>query len=147
MKTLQNFFSRTTLVVGLICWLCFFLPNVKAQQGTWTHPVYDERPLSLQVDTTKTSKGKLAMGTTFLPMQTTAVHFGQSQTAEFTITWKDNKLEVLYGKETKPSEAVKQFFNWLKEYSEQTYYILKKDDYEFTNGFGYEMYFRVKGKK
>lgn len=40
MKTLQNFFSRTTLVVGLICLLCFFLPDVKAQEKTDTTKLY-----------------------------------------------------------------------------------------------------------
>ncbi len=107
--------------VALIALLCFFLPDVKAQDKG--------------VDAMKNRiVSKSLIGTTFLPIQTTSFHFGQSQDAEFTITWKDNKLEVLYGKETKPSEAVKQFFNWLKEYSEQNYYIIKKEDLDKVLG-------------
>lgn len=112
---LQIIKTQITALLFLICWLCFFLPDVKAQnKGVDT---LENRIVS-----------KSLIGATFLPIQPTALHFGQSQEAEFTITWKDNKLEVLYGKETKPSEAVKQFFNWLKEYSERNYYIIKKED-------------------
>lgn len=121
---LQLLKSRMTIVVFLICLLCFFLPDVKAQQVT----------IFQQVDTNKTLKGGLSIRKTFIPMQTTALHFGLSQEAEVIITWKNNKLEVLYGKETKPSEAVKQFFNWLKEYSEQNYYIIKKEDLDKVLG-------------
>lgn len=46
MKTLQNFFSRTTLVVGLICLLCFLLAGcnewkVKKHGGFMTPDVYE----------------------------------------------------------------------------------------------------------
>ena len=112
---LQRTKFQTVFVIALICGLCFFLPEVKAQNKG--------------VDSVKNRiVSKSLIGATFLPIQTTAFHFGQTQEAEFTITWKDNKLEVLYGKETKQSEAVKQFFNWRKDYSEQNYYIIKKED-------------------
>ena len=74
------------------------------------------------------------IGVTVSPPQMNSIHFGQSEGARFTITWKDNKLEILYGKETKPSEAVKQFFNWLEEYAKQNYYIIKKEDLDKVLG-------------
>ena len=116
-------YKYSVLLIGtfLICELCFFLPDVKAQNKGG--------------DTLKSRiTSNVLIGATFMPTQTTAIHFGESQEVEFTITWKDNKLEVLYGKETKPSEAVKQFFNWLKEYSERNYYIIKKDDLDKVLG-------------
>lgn len=98
MKTSTNFFSRTILVVGLIFLLGFILPEVKAQNKG--------------VDTMKNRIiSKSLIGATFLPVQTTSFHFGQSQEAGVTITWEDKKIDVLYGKGTKPSDAVKQFFN------------------------------------
>lgn len=54
-----------------------------------------------------------------------SITFGNG--ANFSITWKNGNLEILYGKETKPSEAVKQFFDWLKKYIEQDYYVIQKD--------------------
>ena len=62
MKTLQNFFSRTMLVVGLICWLCFFLPEAEAQEhgdlrnnpNTKALEIYVDVILSVDWDTTKT---------------------------------------------------------------------------------------------
>jgi len=44
----------------------------------------------------------------------------------FIITFENGNIGILYGKETKPNEAVKQFFNWLKDYIKGEYYIIEK---------------------
>jgi len=41
---------------------------------------------------------------------------------------KDGRLEILYDKDIKPSESVKQFFEWVKMYVAQEYYLIKRKD-------------------
>lgn len=41
---------------------------------------------------------------------------------------KDGRLEITYDKDIKPSESVKQFFEWVKEYVKGEYYIIKRKD-------------------
>ena len=61
----------------------------------------------------------------YYPEHIKQIHFGNWDNG-FTITWENGDIEILYGKETKPSETVKQFFSWLKDYIKGEYYIIRK---------------------
>lgn len=67
------------------------------------------------------------------------------------ISWKDGVLDITYTDSTKVTEAVKKFFDWVKGYMENDYYVLDKKDYQFaelfTDGWSYKMYFKLKEKK
>ena len=56
------------------------------------------------------------------------ISFFGSTNNGFTITWGNGNIEILYGKDTKPGEAVKQFFDWLKDFIKGKYYIIRKKD-------------------
>jgi len=61
----------------------------------------------------------------YYPEYTKQIHFGDWGNG-FTITWENSNIEILYGKDTKPSQAVKQFFDWLKDFIKGDYYIIRK---------------------
>ena len=56
---------------------------------------------------------------------TQKIHFGNDST-EFVISWEKGTVDITYGKNTTPSEAMKEFWNWLKEYIRDEYYIIRK---------------------
>lgn len=58
----------------------------------------------------------------------TTICFSAIDSTNFSITWANNRVEILYGKSTKPSEAVKQFFEWLKDYIKENYFIIKREE-------------------
>lgn len=83
-----------------------------------------------QTDTAKSSLISVTGTKNFYVYQKPQLHsiIFNDDSANFSITWKDGNVEILYGKKTKPSEAVKQFFNLLKKYIKQDYYIVRKED-------------------
>lgn len=99
--------------------ILFFAVTVSAQGttnyfgGSRISTYYDAR---LLIDTVKW----------FEP--TTTIYFGATDSTNFSITWKNSRIEISYGKSTKPSEAVKQFFEWLKDYIKENYFIIKKEE-------------------
>lgn len=81
------------------------------------------------VDSNKSKLSPYTLGNVFKQPQKTYFSFNSKNTAAFTIGIDDcGQLAITYGKETKPSEAVKDFFKWLMEYQKQNYYIIKKED-------------------
>lgn len=107
MKTALMFLFLSGVVLGQIS-------NVPTKIDT-THGIFI-------IDTTKFKYS----GTTYKGnpiMLSSALHIGGSL---FFI--KDGRLEITYNKDIKPSESVKQFFEWVKKYVEGEYYLIKRKD-------------------
>jgi len=127
----ENRFYKLLLRVALIAGLCFFLPEVKAQTG------HTQKYDSLK------NGGKLLIRDTNLFKIDPSI-----QIAELCrITWEDGKLDIHYFDSTKVTDAIKKFFEWVKGYMENDFYVLRKDEYQFTDGWKFELYFKEKGKK
>ena len=58
-----------------------------------------------------------------------SVWFGQPNKG-FHISFNNGNIEILYDKNATPSEAVKQFFDWLKEYIEKDYMLVSKEKFK-----------------
>lgn len=127
----RNKSNPTMIVVVLIALLCLFLPEVKAQNG------YVQNPDSLK------SWSKVNIGSENIFKYDPSI-----QIAELCrISWKDGKLDIHYNDSTKVTDAVKKFFEWVKGYMENDFYVLKKDEFQFTDGWKFQLYFKEKGKK
>jgi hypothetical protein len=75
-----------------------------------------------QIDTAKTYNWTSVDALIWAPI--TQVNFGGT----FSISWKNKTIEVIYEKDTTPTESIKKFFEWLQQYIKEDYYIIKKDE-------------------
>jgi len=123
MKNLINKIFATMLIIFLIGLLCFFLPDVKAQTNKGF-----------------IKSGKVGIGITLFDPSITIAELCR-------ITWKDGKLDIKYMDTTKVSEAIKKFFDWVKGYMENDFYVIPKKGCTYSEGYDWDLYFVRRGKK